>query len=212
MGKPIRRVEVKVARRSNVPRWDRRASPMNDGDSPVVGVSYGGGGMETGDGDPSMDFSKLKETLPQFQESPKIAVDSSEQTPSMGVSTKISVDKSENAGINKEHISHVRDFSQKDILIANDTCVSQSMPTEKKLNVDSYEVVVDKESEGANHGICLKEVSRGTEKENLSTSRKKKGNGNQYHGSVRKENISSSLDLNAMHDMVVQGESRGVWK
>jgi hypothetical protein len=76
VGKPIRRVEVKVAGRSNIPRWDRRANPMNVGDSPVVGASHGGGGLANGDGDPSMDFSKLKENLPQFQESPKIAVDS----------------------------------------------------------------------------------------------------------------------------------------
>uniref|UniRef100_A0A2N9HIC2 Uncharacterized protein n=1 Tax=Fagus sylvatica TaxID=28930 RepID=A0A2N9HIC2_FAGSY len=60
VGKPFRRVEVKVAGRSNIPRWDRRANPMNAGDTPVVGASNGGGGLVNGDGDPKYGFLEIE--------------------------------------------------------------------------------------------------------------------------------------------------------
>ena len=72
--------------------------------------------------------------------------------------------------------------------------------------------MLDKESEGAKQGIFLQEVSRGTEKTNLNKNRKKKAAANQHPSSGGKENLGSTIDLNAMHDVVVQGESRGVWK
>ena len=62
VGKLIRHVEVKVAGRSDAPRWDRRFNPMNDGDIPVA--SHGGDGVAMGDGRPNMDFTKRKENLP----------------------------------------------------------------------------------------------------------------------------------------------------
>ena len=210
VGKPIRRVEVKVAGRSNAPQWDRRVSPMNDGD--ILRASHGGDGMATGDDGPSMDFTKMKENLPQFSKGPKIGVEPSEQTSNMGVSIKNSAVTPEDVGFNNEHINQVRDSSELAILITNDTCVSQPIPTEVELIVNSQDVVLGKESEGAKPRVFLQEVSRGTEKTNLNKSRKKKRAVNQHAGSGGKENLGSTIDLNAMHDVVVQGESHGVWK
>ena len=173
VGKPIRRVEVKVAGRSNAPQWDRRVSPMNDGDIPRA--SHGGDGMAIGDDGPSMDFTKMKENLPQFSKGPKIGVEPSEQTSNMGVSIKNSAVTPEDVGFNNEHINQVRDSSELAILITNDTCVSQPIPTEVELIVNSQDVVLGKESEGAKPRVFLQEVSRGTEKTNLNKSKKKKG-------------------------------------
>uniref|UniRef100_A0A2N9GMN7 Zinc knuckle CX2CX4HX4C domain-containing protein n=1 Tax=Fagus sylvatica TaxID=28930 RepID=A0A2N9GMN7_FAGSY len=133
--KLIRRVEVKVAGRSNAPRWDRRFNPMNDRDIPVA--SHGGDGVAMGDGGPNMDFTKMKENLPQFSEDPKIVVDSSEQTFSVSKSAKKSTVTPEDLGVNNEHINQ-----------------------EVELIVDSQDVVLGKESEGAKPRVFLQEVSR----------------------------------------------------
>ncbi len=210
MGKLIRRVEVKVSGRSNAPQWDRRFNPMNDRD--ILVASHGGDGVAMGDGGPNMDFTKMKENLPQFSEDPKIVVDSSEQIFSVSKSAKKSTVTPEDLGVNNEHINQVRDFSELAILTTKDPCVSQPIPIEVELIVDSQDVVLDKESEGAKQGIFLQEVSRGIEKTNLNKNRKKKAAANQHPCSGGKENLGSTIDLNAMHDVVVQGESHGVWK
>ena len=70
-------------------------------------------------------------------EDPKIVVDSSEQTFSVSESAKKSTVTPEDLGVNNEHINQVRDFSELAILTTKDPCVSQLIPTEVELIVDS---------------------------------------------------------------------------
>jgi hypothetical protein len=58
--KPIRRVEIRVAGRSNVPRWGK--TKLNDGKNGGLEAPHGSSEAPTVV-NPFMDFSQLKETL-----------------------------------------------------------------------------------------------------------------------------------------------------
>ncbi|GMY17502.1 hypothetical protein FCV25MIE_12741, partial [Fagus crenata] len=74
----------------------------------------------------------------------------------MGVSAKNSAVTPEDVGVNNGHINQVRDSSEPVILIANDTCVSQPIPTKVELIVDSQDVVLGKEVREPSQGFFCK--------------------------------------------------------
>ena len=76
--RPIRRVEVKVAGQSNIPRWGIGVERSPVVTSPVASPHGGDAIPEVAKS--IMDFTKLKETFPQFSEFPKPTFDSVEQT------------------------------------------------------------------------------------------------------------------------------------
>ena len=64
--RPIRRVKVKVAGRSNIPWWSKESEQKLMETSSATSPSGGGAVPEVGE--TIMDFTRLKETLPQFSE------------------------------------------------------------------------------------------------------------------------------------------------
>ncbi|GMY17678.1 hypothetical protein FCV25MIE_12917 [Fagus crenata] len=71
--KPIRRVEVNVAGHSNTPRWGSMCHDESGKGGNQAALPEGG--RKTAAVETSMDFTKFKESLPVFQESPCKEVD-----------------------------------------------------------------------------------------------------------------------------------------
>ncbi|GMY05979.1 hypothetical protein FCV25MIE_01218, partial [Fagus crenata] len=152
--RPIRRVEVKVAGRSNIPRWSKEAVRKPVETSYTTSSSGGGAAPEVGE--TIMDFTRLKETLPQFSEVPNHTSDIAKQTVcEINVETK-SPGNSVDTGVSSEPIA-VRE-------------------SRGEIQSNQYDPIMETGQLGG------------------------------------KENIMGGEDLKGMHEVIVQGESRGAWK
>jgi hypothetical protein len=226
--RPIRRVEVKVAGRSNIPRWGRGFERSPAVHSPVV-PPYGGVAVPEV-GESIMDFTKLKENLPQFSEFPKPSSNYAEQTVHEIDDTLQSpvnhVDSGDIIGSTNALNPPVNHVDIGDIKKSTEARVSQeefqpnhSIPNMEPARGDGicltqsqYQPSLGKENNKVQSRNILKDIGNNSPKTRLKHTRKQKvvGKSNVVPGG--KENIKGGEELKGMHEVEVQGESRGGWK
>ena len=207
--RPIRRVKVKVAGRSNIPRWGRGVDR-----SPVVnslGASPHGGDAVSEVGETIMDFTKLKKNLPQFSKFPKQTSDSTKQNlheinddlklPSNPVDTGDTIESTE-ARESRDEIQSMQSVPLMETIQVGGTC---SPPSQHQSNLDT------KTSEVQSRNF-FKDITNDLTKTCVKQIRKKKDVGGVQIVPDGKENVKGGKDLDGMHEVVVQGESRGMWK
>jgi hypothetical protein len=195
--------------RSNIPRWGRGVERSPAVNSPVASPHSGAAIPEVGES--IMDFTKLKETLPQFSKFPKPTSDSIKQTlheiddalksPVNHVDIRDTIGSTD-ARESREEIQPIQSVPIMETEQVGGTCLTPSQ----------HQTGSDKETDEVQSRKILKDIANNSTKTHLKHIRKKKDVGKVQFVPGGKENIKGGEDLKGMHEVVVQGESRGGWK
>ena len=198
--KPIRRVEVKVAGRSNIPRWGASYHAESRGVSSNI-PSESGGTPATGEKPPSMDFTKIKESLPDLQEFPCPVVGLGEKDLNRGecnfIPPSIPVESNPNITVVNEMASDTQDSSNH----RSDADLIQCQP----LDFADFSAP------------ALQQLARENITGSLGKSRRKytckiKEGIRMQFSPGGKENLRCEVDLKGMYDDKCPSDSRGAWK
>ena len=195
--KPIRRVEVKVAGRSNTPRWgSMRHDESGKGGNQAAPPE---GGRRTAAGETSMDFAKFKESLPDFQESPCKEVDLEDPISTDKESNLSSpaspVELAERIGTPKVVVTEIKESHN----VESPITMQSSIPTAVSAYTLQQEVLGDVVGVSAN-------------KNNRSSPCKTHKESCMQTAPGGKENFRGMGSHNSAPDNINLGEPRGVWK
>jgi hypothetical protein len=221
--RPIRRVEVKVIGRSEVPRWGKsyQSNEKHGGQTSIHGDS---GSPKVAK--PFMDFTQLKENLPN----PDTAVTEDQSLPTKFAAPIPRFDPV--TAVNEEQ--SMPTISAATIPVSDPSPaanhVESSLHSCAKSLPDSLQHDVSKRVDKTNHNDILQDISGSLGKGKASQPRKKKNMSGPKNIPIGKENIlhntcglqnildgkdnitTNTCDFNGLHEVTIQEEARGSWK
>jgi hypothetical protein len=188
--KPVRRIEVKVAGRSNVPRWGQKSEASNSVSS--ENKAYEDSGLE-------QQTQKIKATGLGSEESGEVM----EQSPSIKVH---SCEPNRDFERDIREIDEALHDSPPNVELPNQESASRELGKPKVIGTQGSEV--DKAVEELRNCVVTQDIlgTKATEGDTLVTQNTCSGKEKLYDHSL------SNAELNIMHEVKVHGESRGTWR